>query len=121
LDRVHQADAVGGFVGWGLVVIVGLVLQQNGIAIGIELWRRFHRGATQDDINGPAVRAGADTARTFADGDGGGDFEIGAADDGEVAGFFIGNENLIAGRRAAAGGGQQPGGAKTGGEGHRLE
>ena len=36
-------------------------------------------------------------ARPFADGDGGGDFEIIAADDREVAGFFVRDENLVIG------------------------
>ena len=76
LRGVHQADAIGGLVGRRLVVIVGLVLQQNGIAVGVEFRRRFNGRAAQGDINRPAVRAGMDAARTFADGNGGDDLEI---------------------------------------------
>jgi hypothetical protein len=36
-----------------------------------------------------------DAARTFAGGNGGDDLEIAAADDGEVARFFVGNKDLI--------------------------
>ena len=47
-------------------------------------------------INRPAVRAGVEAARSFTDRDGGHDLIIAAAEDGEVAGFFVGDENLVA-------------------------
>ena len=36
-----------------------------------------------------------DAARTFADGNGGNDFEVGPVDDSQVTGFFVGDKNLI--------------------------
>ena len=54
-----------------------------------------HRRAAQGHVNDFPVGAGVDAARTFADGNGGGDFKFRAADDGDGAGLFVGDKNLI--------------------------
>ena len=69
---------------------------ENGVAVSIKLRRRFNRSAAYRDIDRAAVGAGMNAARAFAHGDDGHRLEIGAIDDGNIAGSFIGDEDLIA-------------------------
>ena len=103
LRHIHQADAIGGFIGLDQIVIVPGIFFEEGIAMRIQLRRRLDRGAAQGHVNGLAVRTHPDAARPFAHRDMRHHPIIRAADDGEVAGFFVGNKNLIIPRRRPTG------------------
>ncbi len=64
--RRPRCDAIGGFVGLGVVIIVIMAFFKNRIAIGVQFGRWLNWRAAQCDINCFSIRTGVDAARTLA-------------------------------------------------------
>jgi hypothetical protein len=94
LRHIDDRDAVGGFVGVLIVIVIVVAFLENGIAVGIELGRRFRRRAADGDIDRLAIRADVNAARPFAHRDGGHRLARGAIDHRDVIRPFVGDVNV---------------------------
>src|SRR2546425_12324592 len=103
LGQVNHANSIGGVVGVLVVIVVVFALGKNRVALGVEGRRAGNGTSAQGNIEKFSIGAGMNTARSFADGNGGDDLVVCAIDDGDIARFFVAHTNEEGARNTLCG------------------